>query len=261
MSKAKQLSKLHGQYVYQSLWTAQIRDYLLEIAAAKPDSRILEVGCGTGAILEDIQRKGKQFCFGVDLDFSSLLFAKNYQTGNLLAVADGQALPFPNQYFDITLCHYFFLWVQDKHRAIREMIRVTRKGGAIIAFAEPDHRSRIDYPSNLEEIGRLQNLSLINQGADISAGRKLIQLFKSNGLVHTTYGIYGNEVKEDNFKESYQFEWNYLQDDLSLWLDAEQVSKLLENDRLAWKTHQRVLYIPTFWAIGWVDYSPVSSSL
>lgn len=256
MSKTKCLSELHGQYFYQSLWTAQTRDYLLEIAGADAQSRILEVGCGTGVILEDLQRKGKPFCYGIDLDFSSLLFAKNYQQGHLLALADGQHLPFSSQSFDITLCHYLLLWVQDKNRVLQEMIRVTRAGGAVIAFAEPDHRSRIDYPSNLEEIGHLQNLSLINQGADIAAGRKLSQLFHANGLINVIYGVYGNEVREDKTLEAHKFEWNYLKNDLNIWLDNEQISHLMESDRRAWSEHQRVLYIPTFWAIGWVEHPP-----
>ncbi|MCX8061963.1 MAG: class I SAM-dependent methyltransferase [Anaerolineales bacterium] len=261
MSKTKCLSELHGQYFYQSLWTAQTRDYLLEVAGADSHSRILEVGCGTGVIMEDLQRKGKSFCYGIDLDFSSLLFAKNYQQGNLLALADGQHLPFSSQSFDITFCHYLLLWVQDKNRVVQEMIRVTRAGGAVIAFAEPDHRSRIDYPSNLEEIGNLQNLSLINQGADIAAGRKLLQLFIANGLINVIYGVYGNEVKEDKNLEAHKFEWNYLKNDLSIWLESDQILQLMESDRRAWTDRQRVLYIPTFWAIGWVNHSPKKPSI
>ncbi|MCS7247127.1 MAG: class I SAM-dependent methyltransferase [Anaerolineales bacterium] len=253
MAQTKGFAELHRQYTYQSLWTAQMRDYLLELAGANPNSRILEVGCGTGLIIGDIQRKGKKFCYGIDIDYMSVLFAKTNVLTNLLSAADAQALPFPSDVFDVTVCHYFLMWVQDKNRALQEMIRVTRKGGAIIAFAEPDHRSRIDYPANLEEIGRFQNLSLIHQGADISAGRKLFQLFTSNGLIRTIYGVYGNEIREENSPdEAYLFEWNCLKDDLNPWLDSNQVSKLIEADRQAWRSRQRVLFIPTFWAIGWV---------
>lgn len=259
MEKTKPISELHSQYVFQSLWTAPIRNYLLSMAGAQSNSRILEVGCGTGVILEEIQGKYNLTCFGIDLDFSSLLFAKNKQCNDCLTVADAHHLPFPNQSFDITFCHYFLLWVRDKNRALQEMIRVTRSGGAIIAFAEPDHRARIDYPANLEEIGRLQNLSLINQGADIASGRKVAQLFNANGLTNVTVGIYGNEFNGKRLLEEYDFEWNYLKDDLSIWLDSEQISKLIEQDHQARINSQRVLYIPTFWAIGWVGNSSAQS--
>lgn len=253
MSRTKPTSELHSQYLIQSLWTEPTRDYLFRLAGVQSNSRILEVGCGTGAILEDIQRKHNLTCFGIDLDFSCLHFAQNQLCSNRLVLADVQHLPFPNQAFDITFCHYFLLWVHDKNRTIQEMIRVTRFGGAVIAFAEPDHRARIDYPANLEEIGRLQNLSLIEQGADIASGRKLAQLFNANGLSNVIVGIYGNEFKGENVLEGHNFEWNYLKDDLSIWMDAEQISNLIELDRQARINLQRVLYIPTFWAIGWVS--------
>ncbi len=260
MSNSKLASEIHQQYCHQSTWTAATRDYLLRIAGVKPDSRILEVGCGTGAILEDLHRKTQSLIFGIDIDYHSVLFAKNNLELNFLTVADGHLLPFPDQTFDSTLCHYFLLWVHDKNRVIHEMIRVTRSGGTVIAFAEPDHRSRIDYPANLEEIGRFQNLSLINQGADISAGRKLYQLFSSNGLINVTYGVYANEVKGESTLEAHCFEWNYLKDDLSVWLDSNEISQLMELDRQAYLNHQRVLFIPTFWAIGWVKHpiDPIS---
>jgi ubiquinone/menaquinone biosynthesis C-methylase UbiE len=255
MSKPNSINELHRQYLVQSLWTAPNREYLLKLAGVRSTSRILEVGCGTGVILADIRRKNVLSCFGIDLDFTSLCFAKTENPSNLLAAADAQLLPFPDQTFDITLCHYFLLWVHDKNRTLREMIRVTRIGGAVIAFAEPDHRARIDYPSNLEEIGCLQNLSLINQGADTAAGRKLAQLFKTHGLVDVIVGIYGNEFRRENALEAHKFEWNYLRDDLAIWLDEEKINQLFELDRQAWSNGQRILYIPTFWAIGWVNTS------
>lgn len=253
MSRTKPTSELHSQYVVQSLWTEQIRNYLLSLVGVQSNSCILEVGCGTGAILEDVQRKYNLSPFGIDLDFSCLFFAQNQQCNNRLALADVHHLPFANQSFDITFCHYFLLWVHDKNRTLQEMIRVTRLGGAVIAFAEPDHRARIDYPANLEEIGHLQNLSLINQGADIASGRKLAQLFNANGLSNVMVGIYGNEFNGENVLEAHNFEWNYLKDDLSIWLNAEQISNLIELDRQARLNLQRIIYIPTFWAIGWVS--------
>jgi ubiquinone/menaquinone biosynthesis C-methylase UbiE len=224
----------------------------LKIAAVNSGSKVLEVGCGTGVILNDIRHKTNCVAFGIDIDFSSLLFAQTTSQDPRLALADAHVLPFPDQCFDVTICHYFLLWVRDKNLTLREMIRVTRKGGTVIAFAEPDHRSRIDYPANLEEIGRLQNLSLINQGADISAGRKLAQLFSSNGLSNIIYGVYANQISEDLDLTAHRFEWIYLKDDLQPWLEPAQIEELMERDRHAWLEGQRVLYIPTFWAIGWV---------
>ena len=79
--------------------------------------------------------------------------------------------------FDITFCHFLLLWVRDPLQALREMKRVTRPGGSILALAEPDYDHRIDKPDELAPLGRWQAESLQRQGADPGLGGHLAELF------------------------------------------------------------------------------------
>ena len=80
--------------------------------------------------------------------------------------------------FDICLCHFLLLWIANPLAALKEMRRIVKPGGWVLALAEPDYGSRIDFPPELEALGQAQSKALQSQCADVSVGRKLRGLFK-----------------------------------------------------------------------------------
>jgi len=56
-----------------------------------------------------------------------------------LSGGDASRLPFADGFFDLTYCHYLFLWLKHPLQALQEMKRVTRPGGWVATFAEPDY--------------------------------------------------------------------------------------------------------------------------
>jgi ubiquinone/menaquinone biosynthesis C-methylase UbiE len=91
---------------------------------------ILEVGCGTGLVLERISQFART-AKGVDLSPGMLEKAKARQ----LDVQEGSAtkLPFPDSSFDVTCSFKVLAHVPDIEQALAEMARVTRPGGHILA--------------------------------------------------------------------------------------------------------------------------------
>jgi len=81
---------------------------------------ILDVGCGRGFLRELIHAAAGVY-IGVDLVPSGQGFP--------LALADGAALPFPDQIFDAVACIDAFEHFPDTARAAREIRRVLRPGG------------------------------------------------------------------------------------------------------------------------------------
>ncbi len=167
-----------------------------------------------------------------------------------LAQADGHLLPFADGLFDAVYCHYLLLWVANPARVLAEMKRVTRPGSAVIALAEPDHAARIDYPPPLDELGRLQTAALAKQGADVSIGRRIKALFHQSELLNISTGILG--AQWDQNKKQNSEELAVLQSDLTQVLSKEEFEAFKSVDRQAWVKGERVMFIPTFYAIGWV---------
>ena len=91
---------------------------------------VLEVGCGTGLILERLQRVARR-AVGVDLSPGMLEHAK--ARGLEVQEGDATALPFDDASFDVTCSFKVLAHVPDLAKALAEMARVTRPGGAVVA--------------------------------------------------------------------------------------------------------------------------------
>ena len=144
----------HSRFLQQAAWTKDLRAYLFERAGIKKARRVLEVGCGTGAILSDFSTPAK--VNGLDLEQARLVEARRHVPSVELARGNALSLPYASAIFDITFCHFLLLWIPQPVSALREMKRVTRAGGAVLALAEPDYISRIDKPAALAPLGRWQ---------------------------------------------------------------------------------------------------------
>jgi ubiquinone/menaquinone biosynthesis C-methylase UbiE len=91
---------------------------------------VLECGCGTGLILERIKEFARRAA-GIDLSPGMLSIAKDRG----LDVREGSvtALPFEDASFDVTCSFKVLAHVPDIGKALREMARVTKPGGVILA--------------------------------------------------------------------------------------------------------------------------------
>jgi ubiquinone/menaquinone biosynthesis C-methylase UbiE len=91
---------------------------------------VLECGCGTGLILERIANFAKT-AKGIDL--SPGMLARARERG--LDVTEGSVtdLPFADASFDVTCSFKVLAHVPEIGRALREMARVTRPGGVMLA--------------------------------------------------------------------------------------------------------------------------------
>lgn len=239
----------HQRYRQQARWTADVRNYLINKASLHPGDRVLEVGVGTGAVLNTITEEKSIHPFGVDLDRSSLDYSRGIHAAFRLIQADGNRLPFPAGEFDLTYCHYLLLWVADPKKILQEMRRVTQPGGFVIALAEPDHESRIDYPPPLNHLGKLQTEALASQGVDVTMGRRLRALFHQTGFSEVETGILGAQWTEAALNPE-ETEWEMVQADLGDQLSEAQIAEYRQINQAAYQKGERVLFIPTFYAIG-----------
>jgi SAM-dependent methyltransferase len=243
----------HRRYQQQAVWTAGIRRYLYELIQIKTARRVLEVGCGTGAITSDLHAFTPARVFGVDLRLDALRLAGTVDPASAFTAADGLFLPFADHSFDVTLCHFFLLWVKDAGRAAAEMARVTRPGGYLLFLAEPDYGGRIDYPDPLTRLGQMQAEALRKQGADPEMGRKLAALLSEAGLKDAEVGVLGGQWKAGLDDAEWRAEWSVLKSDLGGMTSKEELNWLREFDRQARQRGERVLFVPTFHAWGQVE--------
>jgi len=92
--------------------------------------QVLEVGCGTGLILERVSQFASDAC-GIDL--SAGMLAKAASRGLAVAQASATELPIATASVDVAYSFKVLAHIPDIRAAMREMARVVRPGGHVIA--------------------------------------------------------------------------------------------------------------------------------
>ena len=239
----------HAWFSVQAGWTRQTRQWLYRETGLAQARTVLEVGCGTGVIAEELARFSPARVVGLDLDTAMLAFARRQGDGVAYVQGDAHALPFPDGSFDAVVCHYLLLWLADPAQGVREMARVTCPSGCVLACAEPDYGGRVDHPPELASLGRLQAEALRRQGAEPEMGRRMGELFAAAGL-RTTVGTMAGRWDLGAPDAGFEAEWAMRERDLAGLVLPEELRRLRSVDRRALEEGRRVLFVPTFYALG-----------
>lgn len=242
----------HKRFVQQASWTRNLRNYLLKQVGLKSTDRLIEIGCGTGAVLGTINQQEFQFLAGLDINPDSLKIAQYYAPIAEYIISDAHAVPIDTDVFDICFCHFFLLWIIEPQKVIKEMMRITKPGGYVLLLSEPDYGGRIDFPAELSELGEIQIESLREQGADPFIGRKITEILISGGLQGVQTGIIGAQWDIPQEHVEVELEQKILDYDLNFVEPPANLKDLLVSDAKAWSSGSRILYIPTFYSWGQV---------
>ena len=118
----------------------------------EPGTRLLEVGCGVGAVLAVLGQEYQGLrLFGLDIEPQQLEFARRHleRSGVEATLTEGDAikLPFPDEAFDHVWMMWFLEHIADPPAVLREARRVLGTGGAITAI-EVDYSTCSAEPSS-----------------------------------------------------------------------------------------------------------------
>jgi ubiquinone/menaquinone biosynthesis C-methylase UbiE len=167
--------------------------YLSEIALPE-SARVLDVGCGTGAVTRVLAEwPNVREVVGVDPSPAFLEKARELAAGRTKLTfeqADGRELPFDANSFDLTLFHTTLCHVPSPERALAEAFRVLRPGGWLAVFDG-------DYATTTVAIGDSDPLQACAEAWVASSVhdrwilRRLPALARSSGFEVVSYRSYG----------------------------------------------------------------------
>lgn len=93
--------------------------------------KILDIGCGTGAVIKRLQSYGE--VYGVDLSKDAVEFCRKRGLQNV-RIGNALKLPFSNDTFDLITCLdvLYHKGISDDRAAIKELFRICKKGGTLL---------------------------------------------------------------------------------------------------------------------------------
>lgn len=168
---------------FMGVHSRQLAPQLVELARVKPGDRVLDVGCGPGALTTELVRRlGAASVAAVDPSESFVAAARDRHPGVDVRRAAAEALPYADREFDAALAQLVVHFMADPVAGLREMARVTRRDG-VVAACVWDHTGGRSPVSAFWQAAR--DLGLGTQDESALAGSReghLVELFETSGL-------------------------------------------------------------------------------
>lgn len=104
------------------------------------NSKVLDVGCGTGLFMKHILDVGCTQCFGVDghTNFADLAIKRGYKEVKQVEDLNVDKIPFHDDTFDVIVCKDVFEHLLNPTHTVSEIKRVLKPGGVFLLHV-PNH--------------------------------------------------------------------------------------------------------------------------
>ncbi len=173
---------------YVGRWSRLIARQFLAWLNVAPDRDWLDIGCGTGALCQQIlDHASPQRVRGVDPSDGFIAFARHKVTDPraTFQLGDAQEIPVADCFADATVSGLVINFVADPAKAVGEMKRVTRRRGFVAAYVW-------DYAGEMQMMRRFWDaaVALNSDAIPLDEGRRfplcnpdpLANLFQDAGL-------------------------------------------------------------------------------
>jgi SAM-dependent methyltransferase len=119
---------------FMGRYSVLLAPQLVDLAELSVGQRVLDVGCGTGALTAElVERLGPSAVTAIDPSEPFVAAARARYPGVSVRRASAEQLPFPSDAFDAALAQLVVHFMADPIAGLREMARVTRPGGVVAA--------------------------------------------------------------------------------------------------------------------------------
>jgi len=175
---SKRRGKTRGKYpeLFSRQREAEIKEAIRKGGIPSlPNKRVLDVGCGDGAVLSYFLKEGvaEENLYGIDLIPERIAQAERLHPGVSFTCGNAERLPYPDDFFDIITQSTVLTSILDsrmKKAIAAEVLRVLKRFGLIVWH---DYRFNNPFNPNVRGIGKREIMNLF---PDCQFDFKLINL-------------------------------------------------------------------------------------
>jgi SAM-dependent methyltransferase len=174
---------------------------LADLAGVAAGQRVLDVGCGPGALTSELVRRvGAEHVAAVDPSAPFVAAARARHPGVDVRQAGAEALPFAAGALDATLAQLVVHFMTDPVAGLREMGRVTRIGG-VVAACVWDHAGGLGPLGLFWSVARSLDPAVEDE-SDLAGAREghLAELFEAAGLSQVRSSILAADLEHPSFE-------------------------------------------------------------
>jgi SAM-dependent methyltransferase len=187
---------------FMGRYSVPLAPQLADFATITAGQRVLDVGCGPGALTAELVRRlGPDAVSAVDPSESFVAAARERHPGVSVQRASAEELPFEDQAFDAALAQLVVHFMADPVAGLRELARVTREDG-VVAACVWDHAGGQGPLGVFWQAVRELDGDAVDE-SELAGSREghLAQLFHAAGLRNVEDGVLSVEVEHPSFDE------------------------------------------------------------
>lgn len=198
-------------------WLGPATDKMLQMADISQGNKVLDIAAGAGEQSITTARKvgPEGYVLATDISPNILEYAKqmaehagikNIET----AVMDGENLTLEDESFDTVISRVGLIYFPDQQRALREMLRVLKRGGKIaaIVYSIPDKNKFFSIPVSIIRSRAKLPPPLPGQPGPFSLGQEGVieKAFSDAGFINVKSVLVDSPLELSSAKECVRFE-------------------------------------------------------
>jgi SAM-dependent methyltransferase len=190
---------------FMGRYSVPLAPQLADFASIGAGQRVLDVGCGPGALTAELVRRlGPAAVSAVDPSEPFVAAARERHPGVSVQRAAAEELPFADRTFDAALAQLVVHFMADPVAGLREMARVTREGG-VVAACVWDHAGGKGPLSVFWEAAQQVDAEAEDE-SELAGAREghLAELLQDAGLREIEDGVLSVSVTHQSFEEWWQ---------------------------------------------------------
>ena len=235
----------HFHFSLQAEWLAESRRFLFRKAGIAGRDTILDFGCGSGVITDELRLRSGREVIGVDRDPEMVWLAGKVFPETRFEIGSEDTLVREKRRFDLIVFSFVLMWQKSPVDFLKKMKKLLNPDGKLLFLAEPDYDGRIDAPEELTGLKDFYGGCIREEGGDPFIGRRLHQLLTSAGFVPEV-GVFNHfSFVRSHDRKVWEREWRFWEE-----LSRKDMRTFRQREWRAIRQGERLVLFPLFYAIA-----------